>query len=82
MAQFSKIYRNFYPKTWHLSFKKIWVWFWDPGPEIKKAPDPVSGSATLFFVHNTNILYTLLLFIRTSHLGLKNTVIRIYIKLI
>jgi hypothetical protein len=34
-ASFQRILELFYPK----------IWVWDPGPGVKKAPDP--GSATL-----------------------------------
>ncbi len=64
MGQFSKNYRTFYPKSVN-KLLKIWVWFpgsriRDPGsgknlfripdPEVKKAPDPGSGSATLLHI--------------------------------
>ncbi len=44
MSQFSKNYRNFYPK-FVTKLSKIWVW--DPDLGLKKAPDPGSVSATL-----------------------------------
>jgi hypothetical protein len=44
LSQFSKNYRTFYQETVP-KLSKIWVR--DPGPRVKKAPDPGSGSATL-----------------------------------
>jgi hypothetical protein len=59
MDQFSKNYRTFYPKNSHQALKNMDLGsgirdpvsgknlFRIPDPGVKKAPDPVSGSATL-----------------------------------
>ncbi len=53
LAQFSMNYITFYPKLCHqaLNSKGLGSGIPDPGPGVKKAQDPGSGSATLKFLN-------------------------------